>query len=57
MERQKKAKVRGAAGPAALDPEARARLERQVAGVVAVLETDGGLAALQEQVTADPGGP
>jgi hypothetical protein len=53
MERQKKAKVRDAAGPAALDPEAQARLERQVAGVVAALETDGGLAALQEQVTAD----
>ena len=57
MERQKKAGARGAAGPAALDPEARVRLERQVAGVAAVLAADGGLAALQEQVTADPRGP
>ena len=53
MERQKRAKSRGAAGPATLDPEARARLERQVAGLVGVLATDGGLAALQKQVTAD----
>jgi hypothetical protein len=53
MERQKRARVRGAAEPAPLGPEARARLERQVAGVVGALATDGGLAALQEQVTAD----
>ncbi len=57
MDRQNRAKVRGAAGPATLDPEARARLERQVAGVAAALATDAGLAALQEQVTVDPEDP
>ena len=53
MEWQKRAKVRGAASPATLDPEARARLDRQIDGVAAALETDAGLAALQDQVTAD----
>jgi hypothetical protein len=57
MERQKRAKVRGATAPAALDPAARARLDRQVAGVVGALEKGGGLAELQEQVTADPQAP
>ena len=36
MARQKRAKARGAAEPAPLSPEARARLESQVARVVGV---------------------
>ncbi len=48
MERQKRAKARGAADPAPLAPEARARLESQVAGVVAALETEVEPAALQD---------
>jgi hypothetical protein len=57
MERQKRARDRGAAGPATLDPETRARLERQVAGVAAALENGAGLAALREQVAGDPEDP
>ena len=53
MERQKKAKTRAAAEPAALSPEARARLESQVAGLVGALEAEVEPAALQAQVTAD----
>ena len=43
--------------PATLDPEARARLERQIAGVAAALATDAGMAALRTQVTADQEDP
>ena len=57
MERQKRAKARGAADLAALSPEARARLESQVTGLVGALEAGVDLAALQAQVTADPRGP
>ena len=57
MERQKRAKARGAAEPAALSPEARARLESQVAGLVGALEAEVELAALKAQVTADPQDP
>jgi len=53
MGRQKRAKARGAAEPAALSPEARARLESQVAGLVGALEPEVELAALQAQVYAD----
>ena len=57
MERQKRAKARGAAEPAPLAPEARARLESQVARVVGALETEVEPAALQAQVSADPQDP
>ena len=57
MERQKRAKARGAADPAPLSPEARARLESQVAGVAAALETEVELTALKEKVTPDPQDP
>ena len=57
MERQKRAKARGAADLAPLAPEARARLESQVAGVVGALETEVEPAGLQEQVTPDPQDP
>jgi hypothetical protein len=40
MARQQKAKARGANEPAPLSPEARARLESQVARVVGALETE-----------------
>jgi len=53
MERQKRAKARGAAEPVALSPEARARLESQVAGLVGALEAEVELAALKAQVYAD----
>jgi hypothetical protein len=53
MERQKRAKARGAAEPAALSPSARARLESQVAGLVGALEAEVELAALKAQVYAD----
>lgn len=54
MERQKKAKARGANEPADLAPEARARLESQVARVVELLSTGVDAAALQVQVSPDP---
>ena len=57
MERQKRAKVRGAADSAPLSPEARARLESQVAGVAGALETEVELTALKEKVTPDPQDP
>ncbi len=57
MERQKRAKARGAAEPAPLAPEARARLESQVARVVGALETEVEPAALQAQVSPDPQDP
>jgi hypothetical protein len=51
MGSQKRAKARGGADPAPLDPEARARLESQVAGVVKALESEVEPAALQALVT------
>ena len=39
MERQKRAKAQGAAGPAALDPEARAGWSARWPGWLAVLAT------------------
>ncbi len=57
MERQKRAKARGAAEPAALAPEARARLESQVARVVGALETEVEPDALKTQVSPDPQDP
>ncbi len=57
MERQKRAKVQGANEPAALSPEARARLESQVARVVGVLEAEVEPAALEAQVSPDPQDP
>jgi hypothetical protein len=53
MGSQKRAKVRGSADPAPLDPEARARLESQVAEVVRALETEDEPAALKTLVTSD----
>lgn len=57
MERQKRAKVQGANEPAALSPEARARLESQVARVVGVLEAEVEPVALEAQVSPDPQDP
>ena len=57
MERQKQAKARGAAEPAPLSPEARARLESQVARVVEALETEVEPAALEALVSPDPQDP
>ena len=57
MERHKRAKAQGAADPAPLAPEARARLEAQVAGVVGALEAGVELAALKTQITPDPQDP
>lgn len=57
MTSQKRAKARGAADPAPLDPEARARLESQVAGVMRALETEVEPAALMTLVTPDGGDP
>jgi hypothetical protein len=57
MERQKRAKARSAADLAPLAPEARARLEAQVAGVVGALEAGAEWHVLQEQVTGDPQDP
>jgi hypothetical protein len=56
MERRKKAKSRNA-GLRPLDPEARARLDRQVAGVVAAMEGGADLAVLPEQVSPDSQDP
>jgi hypothetical protein len=57
MERHKRGKVRGAAEPAPLSPEARANLESQVARVAGALETDVEPAALAAQVSPDPQDP
>ena len=57
MARQIRAKARGAAEPAPLSPEARARLESQVAGVVGALAAEVEPAALQAQVSSDPQDP
>jgi hypothetical protein len=54
MERQKRAKSRGANEPGPLAPEARDRLESQVGQVAAALEMDVEPAALQAQVSPDP---
>jgi hypothetical protein len=56
MERRKKAKSRSA-GLIPLTPEARARLDRQVAGVGSALEAGADLAVLQEQVSPDSQDP
>ena len=53
MGSQKRAKARGGADPAPLDPEARARLESQVAAVARALETEVEPAALKSLVTPD----
>ena len=57
MARQKRAKARGAAEPAPLAPEARARLESQVARVGGLLSTDVEPAALKIQVSPDSQDP
>jgi hypothetical protein len=57
MERQKKAKGRGVNEPAPLSPEARARLESQVARLVGALETEVEPAALEALVSPDPQDP
>ena len=57
MARQKMVKARGAAEPAPLLPEARTRLESQVARVVEALETEVEPAALQALVNPDPQDP
>jgi hypothetical protein len=54
MERRKKAKARTAAAPTPLAPEARARLESQVAAVMAALEAGADGDALKEQVSPEP---
>jgi hypothetical protein len=53
MERRKKGKARTGA-PSPLAPEARARLESQVAGVMAALAAGADGDALQDQVTPEP---
>jgi hypothetical protein len=57
MERQKRAKARGANEPAPLSPEARTRLETQVARVVGALAAEVEPAALEAQVSPDSGDP
>jgi hypothetical protein len=57
MARQKQAKARGAAELAPLSPEARARLESQVARVAGFLSTEVEPAALQALVSPDPQDP
>jgi hypothetical protein len=57
MEPQKRAKPRTAAGLGPLTPEARDRLDRQVAQVAAALAAGAEVAALTEQVTPDPQDP
>ena len=57
MERQKRAKARGAAEPAPLAPEARANIESQVDRVVGGLSAEVEPAALQAQVSPDPQDP
>jgi hypothetical protein len=53
MERRKKAKARTGA-PSPLAPEARARLESQVAGVMAALAAGADVDALKDQVSPEP---
>ena len=57
MARQNRAKAHGANEPAPLSPEARARLESQVARVVEALETEVEPATLQALVSPDPQDP
>jgi hypothetical protein len=57
MERQKRGKVRGAAEPAPLPPEVRARLESQVGRVVGALDTEADPAILKTLVSPDPQDP
>lgn len=57
MVRQKPAKARGANEPAPLSPEARARLDSQVARVGEALETGAEPAALEALVSPDPQDP
>jgi hypothetical protein len=57
MGRQKRVRDRAAADFAPLVPEARARLESQVAGVTAALKAGADLERLQEQVSPDPQDP
>jgi len=57
MERQKRVKARGANEPAPLSPEARARLESQVARVIGYLSTEVDSAALEALVSPDPQDP
>jgi hypothetical protein len=57
MARQKQAKARGANEPAPLAPEARDRLESQVARVVEALSPGVDAAALRDQVSPDPQDP
>ena len=57
MERQKRVKARGANEPAPLSPEARARLESQVARVIGYLSTEVDPAALEALVSPDPQDP
>jgi hypothetical protein len=54
MERQKRGKARSSGDLAPLAPEARARLEAQVAGVVAALETGVEPDGLLEKAAGDP---
>ncbi|HSO72096.1 MAG TPA: hypothetical protein VLR91_05545, partial [Thermodesulfobacteriota bacterium] len=57
MAQQKRAKARGANEPASLSPEARVRLESQVARVVGGLSAEVEPAALKAQVSPDPQDP
>jgi hypothetical protein len=57
MERQKRAKARGAHEPAPLSPEAQARLESQVARVAGFLSAEVEPAALQALVSPEPQDP
>jgi hypothetical protein len=57
MARQKRAKARGANEPAALSPEARARLESMVARVAGLLSPEVEPAALQALVSPEPQDP
>ena len=57
MARQKRAKARGANEPAPLSPEARVRLESQVARVVGFLSDEVEPAALQALVSPEPQDP
>jgi hypothetical protein len=53
MERGKRAKARSAGEPASLAPEARARLEAQVAAVAAALEAAAGLDGLLDIISGE----
>jgi hypothetical protein len=54
MERQKRGKARGGGALAPLAPEARARLEAQVAELAGALAAEVDPAALREKITPDP---